>query len=52
MKPKAASGVLFPFSGFRLPAFPAYTEAPLFGNMPSIAYRGWCHDLRPVMLSE
>ena len=38
--------------GFRLPAFPAYTEAPLFGSMPSIAYRGWCHDSRPVMLGE
>jgi len=52
MKTKSRFRVLFPFGGFRLSAFPAYTEAPSFGNMPSIAYRGWCHDLRPVMLSE
>jgi hypothetical protein len=52
MKTKKPLPGSFPFGGFRLPGFPAYTEAPLFGSMPSIAYRGCCHDSRLVMLGE
>jgi hypothetical protein len=52
MKTKKPLPGSVPFGGFRCLVYPAYTEAPLFGRMPSIAYRGCCHDSRIKLLGE
>ena len=38
--------------GFRCLISVAYPEASPFGDMPSIARRGWCRDSRLVILGE